>query len=180
VITLAPNIGIFTTLLHSLRLPLPINCSFIVWTIVKYDWANKLALHFIDWIYSQGSYISPLKMSNFSIFSPSGQKKSLRVESKVSGSKDGKPLIYCKVEMGPDPTRIYFWPAVKKRLTRLRPGYFPSRPEDIFLTRPSQFTHKCYYFMEMSIIYSDHIKTKLLHLGWNSYKDVEHDFKVLV
>jgi len=37
--------------------------------------------------------------------------------------------------MGPDPTRAYFWPAVNKRPTRLRPGYFPIRPEDIFLIR---------------------------------------------
>jgi len=41
------------------------------------------------------------------------------------------------LEMGPDPTRpdptrAYFWPAVNKRPTRLRPGYFPTRPEEIF------------------------------------------------
>jgi len=35
------------------------------------------------------------------------------------------------LEMGPDPTRAYFWPAVKKRPTRLWPGYFPTLPEDI-------------------------------------------------
>jgi len=27
----------------------------------------------------------------------------------------------------PSPTRAYFWPAVNKRLTRLRPGYFPTQ-----------------------------------------------------
>jgi len=35
----------------------------------------------------------------------------------------------------PHPTRAYFWPAVNKRPTRLRPGYFPSQrtqPEAIF------------------------------------------------
>jgi len=31
----------------------------------------------------------------------------------------------------PDPTRAYFWPAVK-RPTWLWPGYFPTRPEAIF------------------------------------------------
>jgi len=31
-----------------------------------------------------------------------------------------------------DPTRAYFWPAVNKRLTRHRPGYFPTRTEVIF------------------------------------------------
>jgi len=35
--------------------------------------------------------------------------------------------------MGLDPTRAYFWPVVNKRLTRLLPGYFLTRPEEIFL-----------------------------------------------
>jgi len=35
-----------------------------------------------------------------------------------------------EVEMGPDPTPAYFWATVNKRLTRLRPGYFPTRPEE--------------------------------------------------
>jgi len=39
---------------------------------------------------------------------------------------------WSKVEMGPDPTRAYFWPAVNKRPTRLRPRYFLTRPEEIF------------------------------------------------
>jgi len=30
----------------------------------------------------------------------------------------------------PDPTRAYFWPTVNKRLTRLRPGYFLTQPEE--------------------------------------------------
>jgi len=34
--------------------------------------------------------------------------------------------------MGPDPIRTYFWHAVNKRQTRLWPGYFLIRPEDIF------------------------------------------------
>jgi len=34
-----------------------------------------------------------------------------------------------QLEMGPDPTRAYFWPAVNKRPTRLQPGYFLTRPE---------------------------------------------------
>jgi len=37
-----------------------------------------------------------------------------------------------QLEMGPDPTRAYFWPAVNKRPTRLWPGYFLTRPEEIF------------------------------------------------
>jgi len=35
------------------------------------------------------------------------------------------------LEMGLDPTRAYFWPAVNKRLTRL----FLTWPEEMFLTR---------------------------------------------
>jgi len=35
----------------------------------------------------------------------------------------------------PDPTRAYFWPAVNKRPTRLRPGYFRPDPKQLFLTR---------------------------------------------
>jgi len=34
--------------------------------------------------------------------------------------------------MGPDPTRAYFWLAVNKGPTRLRPGYFLTQPEAIF------------------------------------------------
>jgi len=39
------------------------------------------------------------------------------------------------LEMGPDQTRTYFWPAVNKRPTRLWSGYFLILPNDIFLTR---------------------------------------------
>jgi len=44
-------------------------------------------------------------------------------------------LYYFKLEMDPslpDPTWAYFWPAVYKRPTRLWPGYFLTRPEEIF------------------------------------------------
>jgi len=37
-----------------------------------------------------------------------------------------------QLEMGPDQARAYFWPTVNKRLTRLRPGYFLTRPKEIF------------------------------------------------
>jgi len=36
------------------------------------------------------------------------------------------------IEMGPDPTHAYFWPAVNKRLTCLWPGYFSTWPKEIF------------------------------------------------
>jgi len=36
------------------------------------------------------------------------------------------------VDMGPDPTRAYFWPTVNKRPTRLRPRYFLTQLEEIF------------------------------------------------
>jgi len=38
------------------------------------------------------------------------------------------------IEIGPDPTRAYFWPAVNKKPTRLWPGYFLTQIEVIFLT----------------------------------------------
>jgi len=41
-------------------------------------------------------------------------------------------LFWCIVEMGPDPTRAYFWTAINKRPTCLWPGYFPTQPEEIF------------------------------------------------
>jgi len=34
--------------------------------------------------------------------------------------------------MSPDPTRAYFWPAVKESPTRLLPEYFLTRPNEIF------------------------------------------------
>jgi len=40
--------------------------------------------------------------------------------------------IVSHIEMGPDPTRAYFWPAVNKRPTRLWPRYFLTQPEAIF------------------------------------------------
>jgi len=46
-----------------------------------------------------------------------------------------RSLMITKLEMCPDPTRTYFWPAVKKRPTLLWPGYFLIWPNDIFLTR---------------------------------------------
>jgi len=36
------------------------------------------------------------------------------------------------LEMGPDLTRAYFWPAVNKRPTPLWPGYFSTQTEEIF------------------------------------------------
>jgi len=41
--------------------------------------------------------------------------------------------ILCSIEMGPDPTQAYFWPAVNKRPTQLWPWYFLTRPKDIFI-----------------------------------------------
>jgi len=38
-------------------------------------------------------------------------------------------------EMNPDPTWAYFWPAINKRPICLWPGYFLSRPAEIFLIR---------------------------------------------
>jgi len=54
----------------------------------------------------------PLQMSNFSIFFPSDQKKSLRVGQKVPA---GRPLIYCrsKVSLGWVRAHLYYeliWP----------------------------------------------------------------------
>jgi len=39
---------------------------------------------------------------------------------------------YFLLDMGPDPIRAYFWPAVNKRSAQLWSGYFPTRPEAIF------------------------------------------------
>jgi len=49
------------------------------------------------------------------------------------------------VEMGLEPTRAYFWPAVNKTPTQLWPGYFLTWPEAIFfhgLLVFSRFKHK--------------------------------------
>jgi len=43
--------------------------------------------------------------------------------SLLLSSRDGHRL---------DPTRAYFWPAVNKRQSSLQPGYFLTRPKDIF------------------------------------------------
>jgi len=40
-----------------------------------------------------------------------------------------------RLEMGPDPTQAYFWPAVNKRPTCLWPGYYWPYPKRFFLTR---------------------------------------------
>jgi len=50
----------------------------------------------------------------------------------VSSGIKSNHLHYCVLEMGPDPTWAYFWPAVNKRATRLQPEYFLTRPEEIF------------------------------------------------
>jgi len=41
-------------------------------------------------------------------------------------------ITHNKLEMGPDPTRAYFWPTVYKSSTHLWPGYFLTRLEAIF------------------------------------------------
>jgi len=45
------------------------------------------------WHLAYGKF--PLKIPNFSIFCPSGQKNLIRKGQKVSGSKPGRHLIYC-------------------------------------------------------------------------------------
>jgi len=54
-------------------------------------------------------------------------------------------MYCCQAEMGPDPTGAYFWPKVNKRPTRLWPGYFLTRPEEIFLT-PREKNWKIWHF----------------------------------
>jgi len=58
--------------------------------------------------------------------------RSLTVENKSILVSKSLYFSWCFLEMGPDPTRAYFWPTVNKRPTRLWPGYFPTRPEAIF------------------------------------------------
>jgi len=48
--------------------------------------------------------------------------------------------LFQKLEMGPDLTQAYFWPAVNKRPTRLWPGYFLTffpNPNQRWLTWPN-------------------------------------------
>jgi len=53
-----------------------------------------------------------------------------RWKSQYKGwDKDITYGISYTLEMGPDPTRAYFWPAANKRLTRLWHGYFLTRPD---------------------------------------------------
>jgi len=56
---------------------------------------------------------------------------------------DGHEWWYKKesaIEMGPDPTQAYFWIAVNKRPTRLRPGYFLTWTEEIFFDPKEKLT----------------------------------------
>jgi len=46
--------------------------------------------------------------------------------------KATKRTHYFDSEMGPDPTRAYFWPTANKRPACLWPKYFLTRPEEIF------------------------------------------------
>jgi len=48
--------------------------------------------------------------------------------------------------MGPDPTRAYFWPAVNKRPTRLWPGHFLTRREEIIFD-PKRKKLKIWHFI---------------------------------
>jgi len=80
----------------------------------------------------------PLKISNFSIFFPPGQKNLFWLSQKVPG-----PLICCrsKVCLGwvrardgpwPDPTLAYFWPAVNKGQPAFDLGTFWPNPNRFF------------------------------------------------
>jgi len=59
-------------------------------------------------------------------FSPLGRPNHLTYISKLQMASCH---YYFVIEMGPNPTRAYFWPAVNKRLTCLWPGYFLTWPE---------------------------------------------------
>jgi len=52
-------------------------------------------------------------------------------------SKGGQSMF--ELEMGPDPTRAYFWPAVNKRQAHIWPRYFLTRPDVIFLTLKEKY-----------------------------------------
>jgi len=41
-------------------------------------------------------------------------------------------ILVKSIELGPDPTRAYFWPAVNKRPTHLWPGYLLNGPKRFF------------------------------------------------
>jgi len=53
------------------------------------------------------------------------------------------------VEMGPDPTRAYFWPTVNKRPTRLWLEYFLTWPEDIFFDPKGKNLKKLAFLREI-------------------------------
>jgi len=138
---------------------IPILKFFYLWIV---SGPGQIFLTQIGWLLRSGSATSgfgkfSLKDTKFFSFSLLGQKKSCWVISKMDrpficwGSKvssgwvrsgpistfgsinpwlkQGHPHI---LEMGPDPTRAYFWPAVNKRPTWLWPGYFLTWPKAIF------------------------------------------------
>jgi len=49
----------------------------------------------------------------------------------------------------PNPTQAYFWPAVNKRLTRLRPTYFLTQPEEIFFDPKGKKLKKLIFLREI-------------------------------
>jgi len=49
--------------------------------------------------------------------------------------------LVCTLEISTNPSRAYFWPAVNKR-----PGYFLTRPEDIFFFDPKEKIEKSEIF----------------------------------
>jgi len=53
-------------------------------------------------------------------------------QPRVKGQRPGGENWQCNLEMGPDPTQAYFWPAVNSRTACPWPGYFLTWPHEIF------------------------------------------------
>jgi len=64
---------------------------------------------------------------------------------------------FLQVEMGPDPTRTFFWPAVNKRPTRLWTGCFLTLPDDIFFYPKGKLLKNLIFLGE---IFQIHTQTK--------------------
>jgi len=104
-----------------------------------------------------------LKIPNLSISNLYGSKMIYSGQVKKYPGQRQASLLFAWVRAQlrnrpwPDPTRAYLWPAVNKRPTRLRPGYFPNRPEDIFFYPKGKNLKNLTFLGEISQIQTQNI-----------------------
>jgi len=101
---------------------------------ILYEWASKVFSIFA---------CLPLRVMAYCVWQERGSIISDECDDLGVNSYEVQRLT--RDGLWPNPTRAYFKPAVNKRLTHLWPGYFLTRPNDIFLSEGEKIEFFCIF-----------------------------------